>query len=216
MADKTEADNTMFWAGRGFGRGVWDERISPVEFLMLLLLNEEPTHGYDVIQRLAEKFSGLWSPKAGTVYPALGRLEEKGLIKVKVEESGVHAKEAEAEYPPKKVYVLTDKGALTLKNIVGKMELEEKFIDRFRGVVDQSVWASFDNMALKRIEGHIERALTGAAHAVDDAMRVLSPQDSVHELEFYRDQLKTELDGIEKKLSELREKEKKFRKVEIQ
>jgi DNA-binding PadR family transcriptional regulator len=204
-----------FWSGRGFGRGIWDERTSPVEFLILLLLNEEPTHGYDIMQRLGEKFSGLWSPKPGTVYPALSRLEEKGLIKIREEEGIDQAEAAQTEYPPKKVYVLTDKGTSALKNIIGKMEFEEKLIDRFRGVVDQSVWTTFDNMASKRIEGHIERALTGAARAVADAIRVLSPQDSIHELEFYRDQLKTELEDIERKLKESREKEKKFRKVEI-
>lgn len=205
-----------FWSGRGFGRGIWDERTSPVEFLILLLLNEEPTHGYDIMQRLSQKFSGLWSPKPGTVYPALSRLEEKGLIKIREEENSDQAEPDQTEYPPKKVYVLTDKGTLALKNIIGKMEFEEKLIDRFRGIVDQSVWQTFDNMASKRIEGHIERALTGAARAVADAIRVLSPQDGIHELEFYRDQLKAELEDIEKKLKESREKEKKFRKVEIE
>ena len=206
----------MFWSGRGFGRGIWDERTSPVEFLILLLLNEEPTHGYDIMQRLAEKFSGLWSPKPGTVYPALSRLEEKGLIKIREEEDRDQTETDHAEYPPKKVYVLTDKGTSALKNIIGKMEFEEKLIDRFRGIVDQSVWQTFDNMASKRIEGHIERALTGAARAVTEAVRVLSPHESIHELEFYRDQLRAELEDIERKLKELTEKEKKFRKVEIE
>jgi DNA-binding PadR family transcriptional regulator len=205
----------MFWSGRGFGRGIWDERTSPVEFLILLLLNEEPTHGYDIMQILGDKFSGLWSPKAGTVYPALSRLEEKGLIKIR-EEASTQADSGQPEYPPKKVYVLTEKGSSALKNIIGKMEFEEKLTDRFRGIVDQSVWQTFDNMASKRIEGHIERALTGAARAVTDAMRVLSPRDSIRELEFYRDQLKAELEDIERKLKELVEKEKKFRKVEIE
>jgi DNA-binding PadR family transcriptional regulator len=205
-----------FWSGRGFGRGIWDERTSPVEFLVLLLLNEEPTHGYDIMQTLAEKFSGLWSPKPGTVYPALSRLEEKGLIKIREGDSGAQSQEGQPEYPPKKIYILTEKGTLALKNIISKMEFEEKLIDRFRGIVDQSVWQTFDNMASKRIEGHIERALTGAARAVADAVRVLSPQDSIRELEFYRDQLRVELEDIEKKLKESREKEKKFRKVEIE
>nr|MDO8134052.1 PadR family transcriptional regulator [Candidatus Njordarchaeum guaymaensis] len=206
----------MFWAGRGFGRGVWAERISPVEFLILLLLSEEPTHGYDIMQSLAEKFSGLWAPKAGTVYPALSRLEEKDLIRLKEAEAGEEGVKGEAEYPPKKVYVLTEKGVETLKNIIGKMDFEEKLMDRFMCVVDHSAWASFDNLALKRLEGAIERAITGASQAVKAALQVLPPEDSIRELEAYRDQLKTEYDKVEKKLVEFKEKEKKYRKVEVE
>ncbi|WXG44014.1 MAG: PadR family transcriptional regulator [Promethearchaeati archaeon SRVP18_Atabeyarchaeia-1] len=206
----------MFWSGRGFGRGVWSERISPVEFLILILLKEEPTHGYDIMQRLAEKFSGLWSPKAGTVYPALTRLEERDLIRLKEPKGTGPENKGEADYPPKKVYILTEKGAEALKNIIEKMDHEEKFISRFMGVVDQSVWQSFDDLAFKRIQGAVEKALDGASHALRFAMQMLPIDESIRELEFYREQLKVELDRIEKKLSEMREKEKKFRKVEVE
>jgi len=215
-ANKSGDDGEMFWAGRGFGRGAWTERTSPVEFLILLLLNEESTHGYDIIQRLSEKFSGLWSPKPGTVYPALTRLDEKGLIRLKETEIGRPSEKSEAEYPPKKVYVLTEKGMETLKNVIGKMDFEEKMIDRFMGMVDHSVWLTFDNMAVKRIEGAIERALSGASEAVRGAIRVLSPEDGLHELEFYRDQLKAELETVESKMTELKEREKKYRKVNVE
>jgi DNA-binding PadR family transcriptional regulator len=202
--------------GRGFGRGAWAERISPVEFLILLMLKREPTHGYDMIQILADEFSGLWSPKPGTVYPAIARLEEKNLIKLKESQGEEAGGKGEGEYPPKKVYVLTEKGVDALKNVIGKMDFEEKFIDRFMGIVDQSVWLSFDNMALKRIEGVVERAIAGASEAVRGALRVLPPQDSIHELEFYRNQLKTELDAVERKIAELKEKEKQYRKVNVE
>jgi DNA-binding PadR family transcriptional regulator len=206
----------MFWAGRGFGRGVWAERISPVEFLILLLLKEEPTHGYDLIQRLDDKFSGLWSPKPGTVYPAIARLEEKNLIRPKESQGEEAGGKGEGEYPPKKVYVLTDKGTETLKNIIGKMDYEEKFIDRFMGVVDQSVWLSFDDMALKHIEGAVERAIAGASQAVLGALRVLPPRDGIHELEFYRNQLRTELAAVDGKIAEQKDKEKRYRKVNVE
>jgi DNA-binding PadR family transcriptional regulator len=206
----------MFWAGRGFGRGAWSERISPVEFLILLLLKEEPTHGYDMIQNLAEKFSGLWSPKAGTVYPAITRLEEKNLIKLKEKQGEEAGGKDEEEYPPKKVYVLTERGVEALRNIIGKMDFEEKFIDRFMGIVDQSVWLSFDNMASKRVEGAIERAIGGASEAIRGALRALPPQDGIHELEFYRNQLQAELAAVDKKIAELKDKEKRYRKVNVE
>jgi DNA-binding PadR family transcriptional regulator len=206
----------MFWAGRGFGRGVWTERISPVEFLVLLLLSEEPTHGYDIMQRLGEKFSGLWAPKPGTVYPALSRLEDKNLIRLKEAETKQEGAQGQVEYLPKKVYALTEKGAETLKDIIGKMDFEEKLMGRFMRVVDHSAWMCFDNLALKRLEGAIERALMSASQTVEAALQALSPQDSVRELEAYRDQLKAEYEKAEKKLADLKEKEKKYRKVEVE
>jgi DNA-binding PadR family transcriptional regulator len=190
--------------------------MSLVEFLILLMLKEEPTHGYDVIQKLTNDFSGVWSPKPGTVYPALARLEEKQLIKLKESQEDEAGGKGEAEYPPKKVYVLTEKGVEALKNVVGKMDFEEKFIDRFMGIVDQSIWLSFDNMALKRVEGAIERAIGGASETLRGALKALSPQDGIHELEFYRKQLQSQLVSVDKKIAELKDSEKRYRKVEVE
>ena len=47
---------------------------------LLSLLNEGPRHGYEVIQDLEQRFNGLYSPSAGTVYPRLAKLEEEGLV----------------------------------------------------------------------------------------------------------------------------------------
>lgn len=47
---------------------------------LLALLNESPRHGYEIIQLLEERFNGLYSPSAGTVYPRLAKLEEEGLV----------------------------------------------------------------------------------------------------------------------------------------
>ncbi|WP_270889066.1 PadR family transcriptional regulator [Pedococcus sp. 5OH_020] len=47
---------------------------------VLALLNEGPRHGYEVIQDLEQRFNGLYSPSAGTVYPRLAKLEEEGLV----------------------------------------------------------------------------------------------------------------------------------------
>ncbi|NMM24465.1 MAG: helix-turn-helix transcriptional regulator [Phycicoccus sp.] len=47
---------------------------------LLALLNEGPRHGYEIIQSLEERFNGLYSPSAGTVYPRLAKLEEERLV----------------------------------------------------------------------------------------------------------------------------------------
>ena len=47
---------------------------------LLALLNDGPRHGYEIIRALEERFNGLYSPSAGTVYPRLAKLEEEGLV----------------------------------------------------------------------------------------------------------------------------------------
>ena len=53
---------------------------------LLKLLDENPRHGYDVIRELEDRFMGLYSPSAGTVYPRLARLESEGLVTHEVSE----------------------------------------------------------------------------------------------------------------------------------
>jgi len=38
-------------------------------------------YGYEIIRDLREKSKGRWEPKAGTIYPFLRRLENKGFVK---------------------------------------------------------------------------------------------------------------------------------------
>lgn len=47
---------------------------------LLVLLNERPMHGYELIQALGERFGGTYVPSAGTVYPRLAKLEADGLV----------------------------------------------------------------------------------------------------------------------------------------
>lgn len=47
---------------------------------LLSLLSEGPHHGYELIRDLEQRFNGLYTPSAGTVYPRLAKLEEEGLV----------------------------------------------------------------------------------------------------------------------------------------
>ncbi len=47
---------------------------------LLALLEEQPRHGYELIQALSDRFGGTYSPSAGTIYPRLAKLEEEGLV----------------------------------------------------------------------------------------------------------------------------------------
>ena len=51
-----------------------------VRAAILLLLAEQPRHGYELIQEISERSDGDWTPSPGSVYPALSALEDEGLL----------------------------------------------------------------------------------------------------------------------------------------
>jgi PadR family transcriptional regulator, regulatory protein PadR len=69
--------------------------------LLLAVLRREPGHGYAVIQRLAEASDGAFDLPEGTIYPALHRLERKGLLE---------SREVEFEGRRRRVYAITSTG----------------------------------------------------------------------------------------------------------
>jgi DNA-binding PadR family transcriptional regulator len=62
--------------GRGRGRGGRGD----VRAAIISLLSEEPRNGYQIIQEITERTSGLWRVSSGSVYPAISQLEDEGLI----------------------------------------------------------------------------------------------------------------------------------------
>jgi len=72
-------------------------------FLILAALAEQPLHGYGVIQAVAGLSGGDVKLRAGTLYGALDRLDERGLIEVDREEA--------VDGRLRRYYRLTDSGA---------------------------------------------------------------------------------------------------------
>jgi DNA-binding PadR family transcriptional regulator len=75
---------------RVFGHG-------DLRLYLLKLLDERPRHGYELIRLLEDRFYGLYTPSAGTIYPRLSALEDDGLV-------------AHDMVDGRKVYRLTDAG----------------------------------------------------------------------------------------------------------
>jgi DNA-binding PadR family transcriptional regulator len=71
---------------RGAGRGGFGPGrklgSSDLQLLLLALLAEKPSHGYELIKAVEERSSGYYSPSPGMVYPALTYLEEIGYASV--------------------------------------------------------------------------------------------------------------------------------------
>jgi len=49
--------------------------------LLLYLINNQPMYGYQIIKEIEKKSNGYFRFKEGTLYPALHRLENEGLIR---------------------------------------------------------------------------------------------------------------------------------------
>jgi len=48
--------------------------------LILEAVQKEPSHGYRIAQRIKERSQGVLDFKEGTLYPALHKLENEGLV----------------------------------------------------------------------------------------------------------------------------------------
>lgn len=64
--------------GRGGRRRLFEG--GELRLVMLLLIEEAPRHGYDVIRELEARTGGAYAPSPGVIYPTLTLLEETGLI----------------------------------------------------------------------------------------------------------------------------------------
>src|SRR3984893_5176358 len=83
--------------GRGpRGRGRQGRR-GDIRTAALLLLDEEPRNGYQIMQQVEERSEGVWRPSAGSVYPALAPVEDEGLVRSE-------------ESDGRKLFALTDAG----------------------------------------------------------------------------------------------------------
>jgi DNA-binding PadR family transcriptional regulator len=61
--------------GRGFGHG-------GLRLVLLKLIGEKPSHGYELIKEIEERFNGAYTPSPGVIYPTLSWLEDEGFITV--------------------------------------------------------------------------------------------------------------------------------------
>ena len=75
--------------------------------LVMKLLEEKDMYGYEMIETLREKSENVFELKAGTLYPLLHTLEEKGLVTA-------YEREAAAG-KPRRYYHLTKEGRAALR-----------------------------------------------------------------------------------------------------
>jgi len=79
-----DADDSFGGDGRGWGRS---RKVSAddLQLMLLGLLEQNPSHGYELIKALGALSNGFYTPSPGMVYPALTYLEELGYATVEQE-----------------------------------------------------------------------------------------------------------------------------------
>lgn len=132
-----------------------------IQLAILQLLKEEPRHGYQVMKLLEERSEGFYSPSAGTVYPALQDLLEKGLISVD-------------EQADKKVYTLNHDGLEFLSDIVHNED--EAFWEewRLRLMWKQSKEAELLREEMGKFQLEFQYAMRSVLHDPSRALELVS------------------------------------------
>jgi len=87
--------------------------LTPWEYYILLALTNKTLHGYGIRNQVAHDSNGSVIIPSGTLYPALHRLDQKGLI---------HRIEAESRGKPVYRYQLTRVGKYRLNDEISRLE----------------------------------------------------------------------------------------------
>jgi transcriptional regulator len=96
-----------------------------LDLLLMAALAERPAHGYAVVETLRSRSAGAFDLPEGTLYPALHRLEDSGLVSSQwSEDSGRR----------RRVYHLTAKGR---KSLAQRRTEWRAFANAVKGVVEE-------------------------------------------------------------------------------
>jgi DNA-binding PadR family transcriptional regulator len=151
---------------------------------LLSLLDEGPRHGYDLMQALADRTGGTYTPSAGTVYPRLAKLEEEGLVTKTVDGR-------------KTVYAITPAGHAEVAARAADLQgIEAGLADSVRLIADE-VRGSVRE-AMKSLQADLAAARTEPARAPEpsDDPRVRSREElrrADAALNEFRAQIRTDL-----------------------
>jgi DNA-binding PadR family transcriptional regulator len=95
-----------------------DARLTPTFFHLLLCLAEGPKHGYGMMLEIEERTAGALRPGPSSLYYALGRLVDAGLI----EETEVAPSAEEMHGERRRYYELTGAGRRRLREEVSLLD----------------------------------------------------------------------------------------------
>lgn len=130
-----------------------------LRFVILDLLEERPSYGYELIRALEERFHGFYSPSPGTVYPTLQWLQDLGYVTV-------------ADQEGRKMYTITDEGRRFLAARGPKVEEVWERMSGFWG----GPWGGFDHREFREEMREFGREMRDMGRDLRQDMRWASPE----------------------------------------
>jgi DNA-binding PadR family transcriptional regulator len=161
---------------RGFARGFGEGRArlfdaGDVKLVILKLLSEQPSYGYQLIKTMEQRLSGGYVPSAGVIYPTLTMLEEEGLATSAAENN-------------KKVFSLTEEGRAyleanqaTVTELFARLEEAGKSFERGRSPEIMKAFMNLRSAVMARVSREsvkpeqiqkITEAINAAAKSIDE------------------------------------------------
>ena len=95
-----------------------------LRWVLLSLIGDKPSHGYELIKAIEARMGGTYTPSPGVIYPSLTLLEDMGALSV-VAEGG------------KKRYAVTDEGRRLLGENAEALAHAERKMKVLRGRADR-------------------------------------------------------------------------------
>lgn len=143
-----------------------------IEYTILGVLLEAPTHGYSIKKYLAETFSQDFGLNDGQLYPALAKLETRGWIHKRVV--------PQRRSPAKHLYSITAEGEAAFQRWLADPDPGD---ERTGG---ESFWkhellqkcAFFRRLSGRRVEDHVSRRLEEVSRRIAEFERVLAAMEA--------------------------------------
>jgi len=137
-----------------------------LRYVILQLISEKPSHGYEIIKSIQERLGGTYAPSPGVVYPMLTMLEEMGHATVVTDGA-------------RKLYTITEEGSKSLAENKALIDGLFSRMDQVRGEQggerSQEIQRAIANfrMALQMKKGPLT---TEQIHAITDIIDAAAKQ----------------------------------------
>jgi len=129
-----------------------------LRFLLLRLISEKPSHGYELIKDIEDRVAGAYTPSPGVIYPTLTLLEELGWIR------------AARSDGTKKLFEVTPDGLLALD--ANKATVEDIFARMDKAQADKQAAPDEEgDVAAFWKHRHRHREVRHALHEMRNALR---------------------------------------------
>lgn len=185
-----EQNSTLLATREGRGRAAEDARPS-VSWLVLALLIEQPSHGYELSQRYDERFGSFASMSVPRIYAALDRLRDAGMIEPVVLNA---VKPVRKQHLMRRSYRATADGVRAYRRWVAERMHDDPQRPQLLARIASAGWMGLD--AVLEVIDCYERACVEELRALPtDSEQLESGESSLDELTDYlvTDQQRREL-----------------------